>query len=486
MVDTGRRGFIGLAMLLTIASAPSAALAWHIEGTVFCDQNTNSLIDAGDTPVSGVGVRITALTVAPGGTFNATTGAPGFYSIPLPDHDDDYRVAIVSGLPAGSSVASPASGAYGEAPVPPISLDTNLRHVTGIDFLLTGCSTLVIPSPTASPTPTPTEAPTKVATATAVKKATATPTPTEQPTPIPTETATATEVATPTATPTSSPTAIPETTATVTFTPLPSPTVTPTPPVSTATATPAPPTASPSPGATPGIFIPFFQCYEIDRATLPAIKGLPVLDRYGATAIDIAGRGKVKRICNPASVNGVNPGAPADPNHLTGYVITKRVPRGDSSPGQQVTNQFGTITLTALRPIVLMVPSAKSLIGPPAPLAPAAIDHFQCYAVGSAGKTRVDDVVVADQFGTMTVDVKRPSRLCVAADKRGEGVLDPNGALMCYEVRAASGTAPFRGPSGPVYIQNQFGPDTLLVTRPTELCVPSTVAQTLVRRKSRR
>ncbi len=33
-----------------------------------------------------------------------------------------------------------------------------------------------------------------------------------------------------------------------------------------------------------------------------------------------------------------------------------------------------------------------------------------------------------------------------------------------------------RGVFSPVYIDNQFGPDTLKVTRPTELCVPSVVS----------
>jgi hypothetical protein len=193
----------------------------------------------------------------------------------------------------------------------------------------------------------------------------------------------------------------------------------------------------------------------------------------------------VKRLCNPASVNGQNPGAPSDPNHLVGYVITGRTPLGARIPDQMVTNQFGTTFLTALRPIALMVPSAKSVVGPPAPLAPADVDHFQCYAVGGAGKTRVDDLSIVDQLGTMMMDVKRPSRLCVAADKRGEGVLDASAALMCYEVRTSSGTTPFRGPDGPVYVANQFGPDTLLVTRPTELCLPSILTTQKERKSSR-
>ena len=41
---------------------------------------------------------------------------------------------------------------------------------------------------------------------------------------------------------------------------------------------------------------------------------------------------------------------------------------------------------------------------------------------------------------------------------------------------------PFHGVDGPVYVDNQFGPDTLKVTRPTELCVPSVTTNALSRR----
>jgi hypothetical protein len=541
---------VALAALIT--SAPSRAWAWHIAGSVFCDENANAVIDAADSPIGNVSVRATSLTAAPGETFDATTSASGYYATPLPDRDDDYRVEL-TGLPPGTAVVLPSTGAYGAAPVPPIGLDANSTQAIGIDFLLTGCAPAATPSPSPSavetplvlPTPTATDVATPTVTPTELQTPTATVTPTEVPPPTATVTVTPTETEAPTATTTVTPTAVETPTATITVTPTGvatgsptstttvaptvtptstttvAPTVTPTPtatgvatatptptgsplvtstptptatgtvlptatqtgtPVVTATPTVGLPTQTPSPGSTPGAFAPSFQCYEIDRATLPAIGDLPVEDRYGLSLIDIGGRGKVKRLCNPASVNGQNPSAAADPNHLVGYVVTDRTPRAARIPDQVVTNQFGTTVLTALRPIAFLVPSAKSLIGPPAPLAPAAIDHYQCYAVGSAGKLRVDDLAVVDQFGSKTLDIKRPARLCVAADKRSEGILDPSAALMCYEVRASSGTPPFRGPNGPVYIANQFGADTLLVTRTTELCVPSTVTTQKARR----
>ncbi len=542
-----------MALVALLVGAPTVASAWHIAGSVFCDENGNGRVDQPDSPIQGVTVRVTSLTASPGTSLDTTTNVSGYYTRALSDTVDDYRVALVGGLPPGTSVVMPSSGAYGEPPVPPISLTANARFAFGVDFLLTGCATaptatpvstpLVLPTPTeeATATPvetaTPTVTPTDVPTPADVPTPTDVATPTDEPTPtdVPTPTVTATDVATPTITPTDvatpteeptltpsvtvTPTSVPtgsvaptptdEPTPTVTATPTAEPTPTATESVSSATGTPAAtatpvatvtpivtstpvptatlvlPSETPTPVSTPGGFFPAFQCYEIDRASLAEIEDLPVEDRYGATLIDIAGRGKVKRLCNPASVDGQNAGAPDDPNHLVGYVINDREPRTAKIPDQMVTNQFGTLNLTALRPISFLVPSAKSLVGPPAPLDPAPIDHFQCYAVGQAGKARVDDLSVVDQFGAKTLDIKRPSRLCVAADKRGEGVIDPSAALMCYEVRASSGTPAFRGVNGSVYVANQFGPDTLMVTRTTELCVPSTVTTQKLRKKKR-
>jgi hypothetical protein len=69
------------------------------------------------------------------------------------------------------------------------------------------------------------------------------------------------------------------------------------------------------------------------------------------------------------------------------------------------------------------------------------IDHFKCYKTHST-KFRASNVTVDDQFGSITVDIKKQLRLCVAADKNGEGILDPNSTLMCYQDRIMPGTPP--------------------------------------------
>jgi hypothetical protein len=88
-------------------------------------------------------------------------------------------------------------------------------------------------------------------------------------------------------------------------------------------------------------------------------------------------------------------------------------------------------------------------------------------------KTRADDLPVRDQFGELTEDVKRPFRLCVAADKNGEGILHGSEALMCYAIKPARRPR-FTG-RAPLFIHDQFASRTIGIKRPTELCVPATM-----------
>ncbi len=435
---------------LGLLLAASPVWAWHISGQVFCDTNGNQQID-GDAPLNGVCVLITSVS-APASTFPATTGGgDGSFTVPLPDHADDYKVELTGcGLPVNATVLVPSSGAFGTPPVAALHLEDNAFDATA-NFLVGGCAPTVTPTATVTATATPTE--------TATPTATATPTPTETPTA--TETPTPGETATPTETPTDTPT--PTETATVTATP-------------TAAASEAPtPTATPTTSATPTPGPIFgFQCYEVDASTVGPITDLDVTDRYGSSAIDLTASKRVKRLCNPASIANPSDIGPQDSDHLVGYVITDRIPPFIPTGPQTIVNPFGTITVKVKRPLMLMVPSGKSLIGPPAAPNPPDIDHFQCYGI-KGGRTRVAGVSLVDQFGTMTLDVKRPLRLCTAVDKRGEGVLDPDANLLCYVVKPARGSRVFRGIDGPVYIANQFGPDTLEVNHLRELCVPSQV-----------
>ena len=102
----------------------------------------------------------------------------------------------------------------------------------------------------------------------------------------------------------------------------------------------------------------------------------------------------------------------------------------------------------------------------PAPEIPEG-DHYLCYNLNKPYKTVID---LQDQFGTYKFNVFAITRLCNPVQKRHNNRVYPirnkNLHYVCY-----------RGETHQVKRQvvtnNQFGPDTLTVVGPTEVCLPS-------------
>ena len=175
-----------------------------------------------------------------------------------------------------------------------------------------------------------------------------------------------------------------------------------------------------------------FQCYEVKPAEFPATT-VSEVDRFGSQSVTLR---FPHRLCAPASKNGEGIVDPVQ--HLVGYE-TLRSPFTRQT-NQTIVNQFGSIAIDLTRRDVLMVPSAKSLVGPAAPLQPPLIDHFQCYRARRVGISRhsQDHVSVEDQFETVAIDLVRPYRLCVPVDKNGEDPTAPTdpGVLLCYRSKS--------------------------------------------------
>jgi len=238
---------------------------------------------------------------------------------------------------------------------------------------------------------------------------------------------------------------------------------TPTPtPTASATTTPV---ATPTAGA-----LDYFHCYGVRAPSATVNQNVTLVDRFGSTSVDVV---EPRRVCNPADVDGNDASAPSHATHFLGYRIRRNGTRVALPRRQEITNRFGTITVDLVRPELLLVPSAKSLDGPPPPLNPVTVDHFQCYRVTRA-RTRAKALAVVDELGALAVDVKRPRRLCVPVDKNNEtqGAAQHTGVLACYDSRVANSSQPFLGPHV-LYVANQFGSTTLDRLRPAELCVPS-------------
>ena len=103
-------------------------------------------------------------------------------------------------------------------------------------------------------------------------------------------------------------------------------------------------------------------------------------------------------------------------------------------------------------------------------------DARPAFTCPAGGRHAHPGVKIDDQFGTITVDVKKPLHLCVPVDKNGEGIPSPGQAAMCYLVRTTPGTPPpQKHLPNTLYTTHQFGSAALEVFGPRELCVPSTI-----------
>jgi hypothetical protein len=103
------------------------------------------------------------------------------------------------------------------------------------------------------------------------------------------------------------------------------------------------------------------------------------------------------------------------------------------------------------------------------------IDHFKCYKAKDLKNPKFVSTTVSlsDQFGINDgpFDVKKPSLFCNPADKNGEGILNPLDHLTCYQVK---GPKLLKDDRPKVEVANQFGTLQLEVQKPFLLCVPST------------
>ncbi|MBI3244959.1 MAG: hypothetical protein HYZ50_00455 [Deltaproteobacteria bacterium] len=157
-----------------------------------------------------------------------------------------------------------------------------------------------------------------------------------------------------------------------------------------------------------------------------------------------------------------------------------------------IENQFhpslSVLRVDTVKPNRLLVPTAKSLTEPVAAPNPDEheVDHFKCYRTKISRKApkfpKGIQVAIVDQFNQPKVyDVRRPTRLCIAAEKTRlpgggpEAIKHPENQLMCYQVKA------IKKPKQPkhvkvkgIFLRNQFAPERVDTIKEEELCVPST------------
>ena len=227
-----------------------------------------------------------------------------------------------------------------------------------------------------------------------------------------------------------------------------------------------------------------FQCYDVgttrDSERFEA-REVSLSDQFGDT-IQIVKKGK--RLCAPVELDGAEVFEPEA--HLLCYDLAQ--PRGnDGQRGSEpiavrVDNRFGSdqhLTVThADRPKQLCVPSTVEPVesgaapGDPRNLE---LDHFLCYAVRAAWRSfEPIEVSLADRFQTSERRLGKPTLLCNPVDKNGEGILDPETHLTCYEVAPIEREHRRQSVNQDVLVSNQFDAEQRFkVKRSATVCVPS-------------
>jgi hypothetical protein len=213
-----------------------------------------------------------------------------------------------------------------------------------------------------------------------------------------------------------------------------------------------------------------FACYEILPTKFTPVDNVSLVDQFGPSLTTV---NKPHYLCAPSDKKNEFPGAPTHPDHLTAYLLRGKPVK---KLNQTVTNQFGTVVLDVVKPSQLLVPTAKSLTAP-APAAPTtpAVDHFQCYKVkrskGSPKFTKITGIPIKDQFGTGTIDLLKPTDLCAPVDKNGEDPTAQNHVFHLLCYRSR-GAAPFG--TKQVWLGTQFGPlNGVSLSHRPRFCVPS-------------
>jgi len=95
------------------------------------------------------------------------------------------------------------------------------------------------------------------------------------------------------------------------------------------------------------------------------------------------------------------------------------------------------------------------------------LDHFKCYDAGMTLPYEVD-IDLRDQFGEFKARVKEKERFCNPVSKNGEGILNEDNHLAFYRLVSGYEEFPAR-----VDVNNQFGEQTLNLTRLQSLAVPT-------------
>lgn len=226
-----------------------------------------------------------------------------------------------------------------------------------------------------------------------------------------------------------------------------------------------------------------FLCYRssISRgaAKFLPVRDLPVEDVFGNRLVDLK---RVRDLCMPADVNGSDPSAPEHDDVLASYLARESSSQMAAPPVQNLVigTAYGSLTIDLGAAERIRVPTSLDTgATPPAPIPPDP-DDFKCYQArlssGSTTPPAPTAVPVEDAFGTLQIDVRRPTQLCVPASVGGQSPQAPAHAegLLCFQARTSKGHPSFSRETG-LFTHNSLGTTRLDALRLSEICVPATL-----------
>jgi hypothetical protein len=158
------------------------------------------------------------------------------------------------------------------------------------------------------------------------------------------------------------------------------------------------------------------------------------------------------------------------PGHFQCYEIKPAAFQARTVTSQ---DQFGTTSLPLRYPHRLCAPANKNGEDPDAPADPS---HLTGYALKAPKFVKIRDQLVRNQFGDLSIDVVRPDLFMVPSAKALQGTPSPLvppilDHFACYKAKRARGAAKFVKQT--VTVQDQFESVTLQLLRPTRLCAPA-------------
>lgn len=226
-----------------------------------------------------------------------------------------------------------------------------------------------------------------------------------------------------------------------------------------------------------------FTCYRTRRSSgtppFVPVLGLTVEDRFWTRDVDVA---RPVGLCLPTNFAGSDPAAVSYEDWLVAYRVNSSAgaPPFSRRVNIEVVNALGTTWVDAKRPDSGMAPTAGDLVSPTTAPTPPDPDYYSCYRVGKSEQTPrfrpIRGLAIEDALGALSIDVKRPTRLCSPASVNGINPAASEHAthLLCYQVRTSKLTPEFERVRA-IHTTNMIGTGQMDAARISEVCLPSTV-----------